>query len=129
VLGGDGVHSTDCSMFTRMSAVSSGLEPKTFRRGAGNQYGYSSKRQFEMQMVDRSSSYYGIDLTRLMPGDFLFFNWRNEFCRVRPYGVGHVALYIGPVKGTQVYVVHAGNPVKKCWINSKYMVGVGRIGK
>ncbi|HAH06769.1 MAG TPA: hypothetical protein DCM05_09635 [Elusimicrobia bacterium] len=128
-LGGDGVRTTDCSMFTRMAAVTSGLEPKAFRRGAGIQYGYSAKRQFEMQMISRSNSYYGTDLSRLMPGDFLFFNWRNEFCRVRPYGVGHVGLYIGPTKGKRIYILHAGNPVKRAWIDTKYLVGIGRIVK
>jgi cell wall-associated NlpC family hydrolase len=123
-LGGDGVHTTDCSMFTRMSAIRAGLEPQSFRRGAGIQYGYSLKKQFNMRLIST-----GTNLKGLMPGDFVFFNWRNEFSRVRPYGIGHVGLYIGPTRGTAIYTIEAGNPVHKGWRNTKYLVGFGRIVK
>lgn len=123
-LGGNGVTSTDCSMFTRMSAIRAKLEPESYQRGAGIQYGYSLKKKFDMVMVSKGST-----LKYLQPGDFLFFNWRNNFSRVRPYGIGHVALYIGPTKGSSVYTIEAGDPVHKGWRSTKYLVGVGRIVK
>lgn len=123
-LGGDGVHTTDCSMFTRMSAIRAGLEPQSFRRGAGIQYGYSMHKQFNMRLISTGSN-----LNGLRPGDFVFFNWQNAFSRARPYGIGHVGLYIGPTKGRAIYTIEAGNPVHKGWRNTKYLVGFGRIVK
>ncbi|MBI4801818.1 MAG: C40 family peptidase [Elusimicrobia bacterium] len=123
-LGGDGVRTTDCSMFTRMSAIRAGLEPPPFRRGAGIQYGYSLNKKFDMRLISAGSS-----LQSLQPGDFVFFNWQNAFSRARPYGIGHVGLYIGPTKGRAIYTIEAGSPVNKGWRNTKYLVGFGRIVK
>ncbi len=123
-LGGDGVRTTDCSMFTRMSAIRAGLQPQSFRRGAGIQYGYGLNKKFNMILVSK-----GTNLNGLQPGDFVFYNWRNEFSRVRPYGIGHVGLYVGPTKGKAIYTIEAGNPVNKGWRNTKYLVGFGRIVK
>lgn len=123
-LGGDGVRTTDCSMFTRMSAIRAGLEPNSFRRGAGIQYGYGLNKKFNMVLVSK-----GAGLQGLQPGDFVFYNWQNAFSRARPYGIGHVGLYIGPTKGKAIYTIEAGNPVNKGWRNTKYLVGFGRIMK
>lgn len=118
---GDCVHGIDCSKLTRCAAIRARLQPTSFQAMAGIQYGYALKRQYNMAMVSSGS------LKDAQPGDFLFFNYRNQFCAVRPYNVGHVALYIGPNKNGAMYVIEAGDPVQKRWVSTKYLVGVGRI--
>ncbi|OGS47890.1 MAG: hypothetical protein A3J79_02780 [Elusimicrobia bacterium RIFOXYB2_FULL_62_6] len=123
---GDCVHGIDCSKLTRCAAIKAKLEPTSFVALAGAQYGYALKKQYNMQMVSTGSP---ASLANVQPGDFLFFNWRDAFSRARPYSIGHVALYIGPTKGSSMYLIEAGNPVQKRWGNQKYLVGVGRIVK
>lgn len=123
---GDCVHGIDCSKLTRCAAIKARLEPASFVALAGTQYGYALKRQYNMQMISTGNP---ASLRAAMPGDFLFFNWRNAFSRARPYSIGHVALYIGPAKGSAMYLIEAGDPVQKRWGNQKYLVGVGRIVK
>jgi cell wall-associated NlpC family hydrolase len=120
-LGGDGIRSTDCSMFTRMSMIRAGLADRNFVRSAGTQYRYSETGAYDMHLV-----------RNFEPGDFLFFNWRNAFCARRYKGIGHVGFFIGPKKGSAMYIIHAssvGGKVMKDWVNTKYLVGIGRVIK
>lgn len=122
VLGGDGIHSTDCGMLTRMALIGAGLADEDFPRRADFQYRLAEAGEAGLALVSSA------DKRR---GDLVFMNWGYD--DPDAYGnIQHVAIYLGSDEDGYIYVLHASSgrgEVCEQWVNKNAAVAYGRLTK
>lgn len=119
-LGGDGIHATDCGMFTRMSLIRAKLASKAFPRCADDQYRLAEQGKYNLTLVKGAPK----------AGDFVFINWHTGQSSGAYKGITHVGIYMGAEKAGYIWLLHASSgegKVTKQWVNKKAAYAYGRL--
>jgi|GEM_PF-2734554 len=119
-LGGDGVHATDCGMFTRMSLIRAKLAGKAFPRCADDQYRIAELGKGNISLVKGAPK----------AGDLAFIDWHTGQTNGAYKGITHVGIYMGAEKGGYIWLLHASSGkglVTKQWVNKKAVYAYGRL--
>lgn len=119
-LGGDGIHATDCGMFTRMSLIRAKLAGSAFPRCADDQYRLAEQGKYNLTLVKGAPR----------AGDLVFINWHTGQSSGAYKGITHVGIYMGAEKAGYIWVLHASSgkgKVTKQWVNKKAAYAYGRL--